>query len=97
MSQVEVFFHLSPSSVSRDNGESALLIRTEDGLQVEFEILDWPDSQIEVIEGGEGPDRGWIGTGYGLRKRAPVIRIWGDVCLPNSFCFSIRRVKKASS
>ena len=91
--QIEVFFHLAPSSVSRGTGESELLIRTEDGLQIEFEVLDWPDSKIEVIEGGEGPDRGWIGTGYGFRQRAPVIRIWGEMALPRGFGFVFRDLK----
>ena len=46
-----------------------------------------------MIEGGEGPDRGWIGTGYGFRQRAPVIRIWGEMALPRGFGFVFRDLK----
>ena len=95
--QVEAFFHLAPSQATPLGGGQGILIETDLGLNAELEVYDWPDCQIEVITGGEGPDGGWIGTGYGYRQRAPVIRGWGDVCLPNSFCFSIRREKKANS
>ena len=95
--RVEAFFHLAPSQTTPLCDGQGVLIETDLGLEAELEVHDWPECQIEVIAGGEGPDGGWIGTGYGYRQRAPVIRVWGDVCLPNSFCFSIRRVEKASS
>ena len=95
--RVEAFFHLAPSQTTPLCGGQGVLIETDLGLEAELEVYDWPECQIEVIAGGEGPDGGWIGTGYGYRQRAPVIRVWGDVCLPNSFCFSIRRVEKAGA
>ncbi len=94
---VEAFFHLAPSKVTPLDRGQGVLIQTDDGLSAELEVQDWPDGQVEIIAGGEGPDEGWIGTGYGYRERAPVIRIKGDVCLPNSFSFLIRRVEKAIS
>ena len=93
--RVEVFFHLAPSEVLPLEDGNGLLIRTKLGLKAELVVCDWPDCHIETIVGGEQPDGGWIGTGYGYRERAPVIRIWGDISLPNSFSFSIRRVEKA--
>ena len=92
--QIEAFFHLAPSQVVPLNDKASLTIKTDQGLEAELEVHDWPGCQIEIIAGGEGPDGGWIGTGYGYRQRAPIIRIWGSRCLPAAFCFSIRRVKK---
>ena len=97
MHRIEVFFHLAPSRVTPLGRGQGILIQTDLGLEAELEVHDWPDCHIETIAGGEGPDGGWIGTGYGYRERAPVIRIWGDACLPNSFSFSIRRVEKTGS
>ena len=94
MHRIEVFFHLAPSQVTSLGRGQGIAIQTDLGLEAELEVHDWPACHIEVIAGGEGPDGGWIGTGYGYRERAPVIRIWGDVSLPNSLCFSIRRVEK---
>ena len=93
--RVEVFFHLTPSEVLPLEDRNGLFIQTKLGLGAELVVFDWPDCHIETIAGGEQPDGGWIGTGYGYRERAPVIRVWGDISLPNSFCFSIRRVEKA--
>ena len=93
--RVEVFFHLDPSEVLPLEDRNGLFIQTKLGLGAELVVCDWPDCHIETIAGGEQADGGWIGTGYGYRERAPVIRIWGDISLPNSFCFSIRRVEKA--
>ena len=92
--RVEAFFHLAPAEVRSLEGKRGISIETKLGLAAELEVYDWNDCNIETITGGEGPGGGWIGTGYGYRERAPVIRIWGDVPLPNSFCFSIRRVEK---
>ena len=90
---VEAYFHLAPSTVSPLSNRSGLLIQTESGVEVEFEVTNWPDVQVEVIEGGDGPEGGWIGTGYGFRQRAPVIRIWGEVALPRGFEFLLRHLK----
>jgi len=87
--QIEVFFHLAPGVKIAKRSPESITIKTMAGRLATVEVLDNEQTKAEVVEGGEGPDGGWVGTGYGHRQRAPVLKFSGQVELPASFSFSI--------
>lgn len=93
---VEVFFHLAPGANVTTATTDAITIETAANHFATLQRLDNGPLEADIIDGGKDssgdlrPDTGWVGTGYGHRQRAPIVRFSGQVELPASFSFSIR-------
>ena len=90
---VEVFFHFAPSEVKLLRDRQGVAVETVEGVTAELELVEGANCQLEIIAGGSGPEGGWIGTAYGYRQRAPVVRFWGRLQLPVAFSFAIQSLQ----
>jgi uncharacterized heparinase superfamily protein len=84
---VEVFFHLAPGNVWLHTLHQAVEYQAN-GVTFWLQLVEDRGFQMELLEGGLGPEGGWIGTAYGRRQRAPVIRYHGRVRLPVQLTFA---------
>ena len=87
--EIEVYFHLAPGTKVTDESLQTVTVKTARKHCATLAMSGNDQLTMEVIEGGKGPDGGWVGLGYGYRQRAPVIRFFGDVVLPISLSFAI--------
>ncbi|REJ64759.1 MAG: hypothetical protein DWQ31_20955 [Planctomycetota bacterium] len=96
---VEVFFHVAPGATVATDSPQRITMSTKSGHTATLELLDNKDLQWEVVENREGPAGGWVGTAYGHRQRAAVVRFFGQLKLPASmsFCLSCTRNEAAPS
>ena len=94
--RVEVFFHLAPGATVTTATADAITIETASNRFASLQLLDNVQLHADIIDEREDPERskrpdsGWVGTGYGYREQAPVVRFSGQLTLPATFSFSIR-------
>jgi hypothetical protein len=76
---IESFLHFAPGKLEY----SSFKLIYNDQLVSVFSLPE--NSTIEIDNGGESPDKGWVAEGYGYRKPAPVLRIKNSQRLPVYF------------
>ncbi|MEK6250148.1 MAG: heparinase II/III family protein, partial [Planctomycetales bacterium] len=64
--EVEIFFHFAPGEVELCDDHRSLMVRSDRGLFAVLELLETTPLKMQVVQSGDGPDGGWIGTGYGM-------------------------------
>jgi hypothetical protein len=83
---VEVLFHFAPSRIDVATDGRSAMVTTAEGVGCLVQSVMGDGLSMEVIQGGDTPAGGWIGTSYGRRQRAPILRLFGRRQLPASIC-----------
>lgn len=88
--EIEIYFHFAPGVVELRDDRRGLMVQSECGIFASLQLMENVPLDVQVVQSGEGPDGGWIGTGYGMRQQAPIVRFFGRTELPTSLSFSIQ-------
>ncbi len=84
---VEVFFHFAPGRYHLHADRPCISIVTDGGNHTTLESMRPAALNIDARRGEAEPDGGWIAEGYGRKVPAPVVRFYGQVCLPCTLPF----------
>jgi hypothetical protein len=84
---VEVFFHFAPGRTKTFADGKGLLFAAYSGVHAVLRCEGSNSLQVEILNGQQEPDGGWIATSYGCRTAAPCVRFFGHVSLPEKFTF----------
>lgn len=80
--QIDRYFHFAPGTAARNAGVASVEARGADGPGLAVVAVEPDLVTLDVLDGGRGPEDGWVAIGYDKRTRAPVIRWRTTAALP---------------
>ncbi len=79
---IDRMFQAPPGAAVERPDTARFEIRAQGGAGLSIVLADPEPARIEVHEGGDGPDEGWVAPGYEQKVPAPLVRVRVTSALP---------------
>ncbi len=80
--EVDRYFHFSPLNLINEVKAKSIFGYSAAGSHLAVIPIEKEGVTVEILNGGEGPEGGWLAIGYGKKVRAPIARYRVKASLP---------------